>query len=1088
MKQFLLGIDIGSATVKMALVDAATGSVVATTYRKHGACQIPVVLDVLRELHADHGILDAPTTPYVTGSGAQQIASILHIPYVHEINALEWAMKTLHPAARTAIDLGGQDAKIIVWQDDPGSASLRKFTGMNDKCAGGTGATIERIITKLGIDISSMDTFEFHPDKVRPVSCKCGIFAETDVNSLQKQGATIEECVISLLYSIVRQNLTTLMRGRVPNPTVLLLGGPNTLCKPLRQCWQHALNDLWPASVKGPEDLVVVPQYSLLFSALGSAYWGKTQPGSPFLSRQSLDALTRHVADRLTTKQQSGEAGFASSGLPMPEFVARYTFTPQHWHPLVGHTTLFIGLDAGSTSTKAAAIDENGTLVASSYKLTEGNTIDEVRTVLTLLHRQIESRCKFYTVKNFVITGYAKDFLKPLFAGSSVVVETVAHLFASIHYYPETDVIVDIGGQDIKVLFVRNGVVYDFNLNTQCSAGNGFYLQNAAKRFGVALDAYADTAFAAAYFPSFPTGCAVFLESDIVHLQQQGWTGQEILAGLAAVLPKNVWEYVVQRNDFACMGTTFVLQGGAHRNAAVVKAHVDYLQQRAPKANIVVHRYGAEAGAVGAALAGLARSRDREHEGLTTTFNLAELGNFTCTIKRDAETICHGCGNRCMRTFISARHGNALKVTRHIIAHCPKGMADPLATSKAKADGTVQPLPLTVNYVSQLEQSLFSIPDFQSIARSKKKRNSIESLRIGIPRTLNMWRYAPLFTAYLRAAGVSRDNIVWSDKTSNALWEEGGRFNCADLCFPGKYGVAHVYNLLKKNVDLIINPALVHLDAGIDETAGSAACPVAMANPHVVKAAFTGTINLFAQSNTTYLVPILHFDNTDLFEKEMFESFGDALFLSRQANRKALAAARAWYDTFYLSLQKTAALELRRLVHDHRVGILFLGRPYHYDSGLNHHLARDLNNMGYPIFTIESLPRDPDFFDSLGIENKGDDPCAETSSGIDDVWKHSISENVNRKVWAAKFAATHPNLAIVDFVSFRCGPDATALHVIEGIARCSGTPCFPFHDMDQNRPTGSLKIRLETIDFFLKQYSKTLAVSPSRLPLVKDTA
>ena len=279
--------------------------------------------------------------------------------------------------------------------------------------------------------------------------------------------------------------------------------------------------------------------------------------------------------------------------------------------------------------------------------------------------------------------------------------------------------------------------------------------------------------------------------------------------------------------------------------------------------------------------------------------------------------------------------------------------------------------------------------------------------------------------------------------------------------------------LKNSKVDIIINPAITGLDSGVCNSVGTAACPVAMSNPDVVKAAFTNTADIFKKYNTEYCAPVFHMDIDDMFENELYKFFSSLFDIKRSKSRLAFNKSWDFQNVFFKNMQNQAKETLNKLVVQKKVGVLFLGRPYHYDSGLNHEIMINLQRRGYPIFVLESLPKDEEYLSFLFDDDIKSGVISDPLE-INDVWKHSLSENTSRKVWGAKFAARHPNLAIVDFSSFRCGLDATILHVIENIARCSKTPYFTFYDMDQNKPSGSLMIRLETIDYFLKEYTKKL--------------
>jgi predicted CoA-substrate-specific enzyme activase len=594
---YTVGLDVGSTTVKAVVIDDG-GNAIWKDYKRHHTRQVETVLDFLRRIKEELNIKRFRL--FTAGSGGKRVAELLGGKFVQEVVALSLAVERLHPRVGSVFELGGQDAKFIVWIRKNGK--VRKFTSMNDKCAGGTGATIDRIILKLKVDPAEAGKFEYSPQKVHPVAGKCGVFAETDINSLQKQGVPTDELLISLFDSIVMQNLTVLTRGYTPRADVLLLGGPNTYFKGLRQAWEYRIRELWRE--RGfPEGAIIVPENSLYYVAYGTALIGDWEDS--FLV-EDLSPLERFISDREQLKMKSGERGLWKTEEELREFLKEYGNAYRSLPKPLSYGNrsvgLYLGIDGGSTSTKGVALNSEGELITTAYKLSEGNPIEDAKIIFKNLERNLKELGIKPEVLGVGYTGYAKDLLKTVFGGDAAVVETVAHTTGALKYFPDAEVICDVGGQDIKVIVLRNGRVKDFKLNTQCSAGNGYYLQSTAERFGYRVEQFAEVAFKAKYAPRFNFGCAVFLEADIVNFQQIGWTAEEIMAGLAKVLPQNVWLYVCQEPNLRRLGKVFVLQGGTHRNLAVVKAQVDFIKSKVPEAKIYLHPYGGVAGAIGAAL------------------------------------------------------------------------------------------------------------------------------------------------------------------------------------------------------------------------------------------------------------------------------------------------------------------------------------------------------------------------------------------------------------------------------------------------------------------------------------------------------
>jgi predicted CoA-substrate-specific enzyme activase len=457
---------------------------------------------------------------------------------------------------------------------------------MNDKCAGGTGAVIDKINAKLKIPATELSNQAYHGVKLHKVAGKCGVFAETDINGLQKTGTPSHELMASLFEAIVLQNLSVLTRGHTLRPHVLLLGGPNGFIKGMREAWQTNIPIMWkerkveiPEGMK-PEDLIKVPENAQYFAALGAVEFGKDE--DPELGRyQGVEKLLYYIDyGRAAEKATAGGKGLVTDDSELVSFREEFKkkkFIPAEFYP--GQVVSgFIGIDGGSTSTKAVLLGKYGEILCKTYQLSNGNPIEDGIDMFEKLREQIESKGASLEVLGVGTTGYAKDILRDVLKADVALVETVAHTESALKFYDDPHVIIDVGGQDIKLIVLKDGRVKDFKLNTQCSAGNGYFLQSTAEGFGKKVEEFADIAFSAKSMPQFGYGCAVFMQSDIVNFQRQGWRSEEILAGLADVLPKNVFLYVASIPNLASLGSRFVLQGGTQNNLAVVKAEVDFIK------------------------------------------------------------------------------------------------------------------------------------------------------------------------------------------------------------------------------------------------------------------------------------------------------------------------------------------------------------------------------------------------------------------------------------------------------------------------------------------------------------------------------
>jgi len=1116
--RYMVGLDVGSTTVKAVVTDSSTDQILWQDYQRHETKQPEKTLEFLRRIETEVGVDKHNTRMFMTGSGGGVLADLVGAKFVQEVTAVALAVEKMHPEVYSVIELGGQDAKIIVFKDDDESGRKKKIPSMNDKCAGGTGAVIDKINAKLKIPTEELGNQGYHGVKLHKVAGKCGVFAETDINGLQKVGTPPDQLMASLFDAIVLQNLSVLTRGHTLRPHVLLLGGPNSFIRGMREAWQANIPRMWqerkveiPEGAK-PEELIKVPQNAQYFAALGSIEFGKGEEDGVGCY-QGFDKLVHYIEfGRQEEKAKSGGTGLVKSTDELTTFHEEYRrkkFVPATFQS--GKTVGgFVGIDGGSTSTKAVLLDENGDILCKAYQLSNGNPIQDTIEMFENLRGQLEKQNAKMEVLGVATTGYAKDILKDVLKADVALVETVAHTESALKFYEDPHVIVDVGGQDIKLIILKDGRVKDFKLNTQCSAGNGYFLQSTAEGFGLKVEDFANLAFAAKSMPIFGYGCAVFMQSDIVNFQRQGWQAEEILAGLAAVLPKNIFLYIASVPNLAALGSRFVLQGGTQNNLAVVKAEVDFIRSSFRAAGkqpeIIVHEHCGESGAIGAGVEALRLWRN----GMRTTFiGLDSVRKIEYRTTRNEDTRCNFCKNTCLRTFIDIKTDMLLPLPvtpakkkgskvplmaneqRLIIATCEKGTVEDVNDMKGIKAGLDQIKDANPNFVDIAAHEVFRPRNAKLVAdpipsrawtKSAKERvalmESRSQLRIGIPRVLNAYVYAPLFNAYFESLGVQPENIVYSDYTTPELYRAGANRGAIDPCFPAKIGISHVYNLIqvkhrKKPLDAIFFPMYDVLHSPLVKLMGTNACPTVTATPETAKAAFTKESNLFAEINVKYIDPILNCADRKLFAFQMLQAWQPVMGLSEAENDRAIDVGFQALQDYESSIRKRAREVLDQLEREDRIGIVMLGRPYHHDPGLNHEILEEFQKLGYPIFSQNTLPLDEDMLERLFGEEVRAGAISHPLD-ISDSWKNSYSCSTNHKVWAAKFTARHPNLVALEMSSFKCGHDAPIYGVIEGIIEHSGTPYFCFKDLDENKPTGSIRIRVETIDYFLRRYREQI--------------
>ena len=641
----------------------------------------------------------------------------------------------------------------------------------------------------------------------------------------------------------------------------------------------------------------------------------------------------------------------------------------------------------------------------------------------------------------FGATGYAANVLEESVKADVNIVETVAHMQSAVRFVPDADVVCDIGGQDIKVLFLSEAKdggrdVKDFRLSNQCSAGNGMLLQAMADQFGVNLYDYADTAFNADLSPKFSYGCAVFLDADRVNFQKEGFTAPQMLAGLAKVLPKNVWQYVAQVPRLAEYGEVFVLQGGTQRNLAAVKAQVDYIRDRVPNAKVVVHPHCGEAGAIGAAMETLRVVKRRGH---STFIGLDQAIALAYTTLNDESTVCHFCPNECSRTFIDTTTPDG-RTSRYISGFsCEKGTVESKEALKVLNRERNVIRKQYPNMVEEEADKAFKpFYEFAAIPPAGSSKNTVEvkrrsfmrvarrALKRGFQRSdhgpqQHQDRY-PAGDERLHRGAVLADLLPdprpQAQETSSSLHRPPRRCgsravatapsipasrprssrptstNCSSITTRTRIRPR------KGPLDYIYYPCMTNMPTYITDTIDTWSCPIVSGSPNVVKAAFTKETDFFAQAGIEWVDDAIAFNEKNLLKKRLFSVWGPRLGITEDENEWAVDEAYKALDAFDAHMEAKGRAIIEQVERENRVAILMIGRPYHSDPGLNHGIPEEFQVMGYPVLSIRSLPKDRAW---LSKYFGTDDPL-----DVRDVWPENYSTNSVQKVWAARFAARHP--------------------------------------------------------------------------------
>ena len=977
-----MGIDVGSTTVKIAVLDKAK-PVFTVCQRHRGRAQ-----ETLEEL-----LEKAPSCALrgVTGSLGMALAEQLGAVPVHEVRVVVRAVRAMPELPATVVEVGGQDAKMIRFDAD------RVEMQMNDRCAAGTGATLDRIARRLGIGSEALRSARLHGDL--EVAARCGVFAETDLVNLVKRGASIESAIGALARAIVAQSLSVLARGRPLRPPVLLLGGPHTHLPVLVAAWREAV-----------DGAVIVPENAEIFAAFGAAMHAASgAPPTPRV-RGVLRSRREESAPR-ATERELGALRCAPS-------VTRCG-------PI---RRVHLGIDAGSTTSKAVLLDQDGRLLSSSYGPSGGDPVTDAQRRL----EELLSNAPHALVLSCGVTGYGAELLGPALGADVMPTETVAHAAAARHEMSSVDVVVDVGGTDVKIVQLDGGRVLDFFSSNQCAAGHGAFLAASANDLGVPLAQFAELALAQSEVPRFTIGCAVFMDTDRVTFAREGYPPGAILAGLAAALPRNIWEHMVPRPP-AELGRRFLLTGGVHRNLAVAFAHSSYLKARISDVTVRVHPHPELCGAIGASLVAARSVRHRP----STFVGFEHAAAVRVQVRRDASTRCGRCEVGCERSLVSLgeERGDEQLVLGNA---CERGSNAGSTVKRTRAHAP----DLLYEEAQRIFRPLLSRPE----PRVLPKR-----VVFGVPRVMGLYRSAPLILHYLRAAGVPDEDVVLTPPTSAGLVRDGAQWGAHDPCFPSKLVLSHVDALLRadRRIDALLMPALTHAKIAPQGTADTASCPIVAASGMVAAAAFREEL---ARRDIRPLMPTLCVLEPARLEGQLFAAFGKLLGLDESSNRTALEYALRAQRAFSMRCQRRGRAVLARVRRQGRAAAVVLARPYHADPGVQHGISTELASRGIPVLTILSLPTEQVDVGPSGhlLTNSG---CAE-------------------KLWAARVVCRTPHLVAVDISSFLCGQDAAILGPLGDALASAKRPALRLHDLDEDRPGASLRLRIDTFVESVRDYER----------------
>ena len=998
-----LGIDVGSTTVKVVVVDQRARLRWAASAR-HAGRPFELVATLRR---AAQDAVGATRVGY-TGTLGTALAEAERATAVHEVHAVALAVRVRTPGARTIVELGGQDAKVIWLDGDTARAE------MNDRCAAGTGATLDRIARRLAL--TEAEVRGAVPRGDLRVTARCGVFAENDAVNLVQRGVARGDVFGAMARGVVAQCLSALMKGRQPEAPVVLLGGPHVHVPALTLAWADALRIAWSRELV--EGDVSVPVAAHLFGAIGAALHVLRGGRSLALARgvssgeRRLPPLVENAADAAEVRALTETLRVGAQVRPSRS----------------GRRSVHVGVDAGTTTCKAVAVDREGGVLATSYVLSSGDPVGDARAALDQL-----GACSQH-IATLGVTGYGAPLVATALGASAAIVETDAHARGARAIAADTEVVVDVGGTDVKVLRLRADGVGSFYVSSQCAAGHGAFVAATAAELGIPVEQIAERALAAHRAPRFAIGCAIFMDTDRVSFQRDGHTPAEILAGLSWAVARSVWENVVgvppQR-----LGRRFLLTGGAHRNVAIAWAQTRHLRERVPGAEVRLAPQPELVGALGAALV----ARDGRADGACVWQPGARL-----EVLRTPAAPCEGCDLGCERTLVEVRRDVSVE-SLVLGAACERGASVGPAgrrTTRHAAD-------LFDDDARRLFRPGLAPPRSPTPPRTPV---------LFFPRVLGLYRCVPLLHAYLRAAGLPESHIRFGPPTSTELLDASRVRAANDPCFPAKAVTAHVDAALAAHselrFDVLVLPAVTHANIEAHGTADTASCPIVAACGHTALVAVRRHSDRLGERGITVLQPELCLSEPTRLGEQLFETFGALLGIDGDRHARAFAHARLAVRTYRDDAARRGRVVMDRARRQGRAVAVILSRPYHADPGLSHGVSMELAARGIPVLGLLSLPVSPEAADLTDIAP------ALTNSGSAE------------KLWAARVVGADPTLVAVDLSSFRCGQDAAILGTLTDLLDAADKPWLAIHDLDEQRPAATIRMRVETFVAALHRYEK----------------
>lgn len=973
---FHVGIDIGSTTIKAVVLNRKE-NIIYSRYERHYADIKKKLKEILQGAY--NLLKNSQLTLTITGSAGMGIANTLDIPFTQEVVSSSKAIKTYYPQTDVVIELGGEDAKITYLKD---GVEQR----MNGTCAGGTGSFIDQMASLMKVDTTQLNELAKNYHTIYPIAARCGVFAKTDVQPLINEGVAKENIAVSVFQAIVIQTISGLACGRPIRGNVAFLGGPLYFLSELRKRFVEVL--------QLKEEQVIFPKNAQLFVALGAALASVEEKPISFQSlMDKVEMLdTSNIIE--TTRLD-----------PLFENEKEYQeFRNRHEKNAVKRKDLkdfegqcFLGIDAGSTTTKVALIDKEGTLLYTHYGSNQGSPLKSTMDILKELYSILPSKAK---IVNATVTGYGEGLLKAALKVDIGEIETVAHYKAAEFFCPGVDFILDIGGQDMKCLKIKDGIIDSIKLNEACSAGCGSFLDTFAESLGLSIGEFAAEALTARSPVDLGSRCTVFMNSRVKQAQKEGASIGDISAGLSYSVIKNALYKVIKIRNPKELGEKIVVQGGTFYNDAVLRSF-----EKLTKRQVIRPDIAGLMGAFGAALI----ARERYQEGYETILlNEQQLNHFD--IKTNVAR-CGLCANHCLLTI--NRFGNGEKFVSG--NRCERG------AGKKRKNNT---------FPNLFQYRYDRVFQYEPLLEEKAKRGTV-----GIPRVLNIYENYPFWFTFFTELGF---RVELSDRSSAKIYEKGiETIPSESVCYPGKLVHGHIMNLVEKGIQFIFYPCITHEqqeDVGADNHFN---CPIVQSYPEVIK----NNMDVLREKDILYMKPFLPYDDREKMVKRVYEEF-KGFSISKKEIKESIEKAYSEQDKFKKDIQKSGEETLKFMRKNNLKGIVLAGRPYHIDPQINHGIPEMINSLGLAVLTEDSVAH-------LGKIDR--------SLRVVDQWAYHT-----RLYRAASFVAQQKDLELVQLNSFGCGLDAITTDQTEEILK-GNSKVYTTIKIDEGNNLGAARIRLRSL-------------------------